>query len=341
MSSLRFFYEKYPALHVVAAGSLLEFTIAEISSFGVGRVRSLFMYPVSFDEFLVAAGETKLVEAKLQASPEKPLTEPVHQKLLLYFKRFLLLGGMPEVLVTYIEHNDLVKCGLIQDDLVTSLQSDFAKYRMRVPFMRIAEVFDSVIRQAGGKFMYSKAALESTNRQIKEAIELLTMAGLIIPVTHTAANGIPLGAEVNEKNRKMVLLDTGLFQRLLQLNMGQLLLADDFDSINKGAIAEQYTGLEILKAAPCYGQASLFYWHREARSSNAEVDYVVQKGEEIIPLEVKSGKKGAMNSLHLFLAEKKSPYGVRFSLENYAVYDKIKVYPLYAVADFIKDSLPT
>ncbi|QEC53383.1 uncharacterized protein DUF4143 [Anseongella ginsenosidimutans] len=160
------------------------------------------------------------------------------------------------------------------------------------------------------------------------------MGGLVISVTHTAANGIPLGAEINPKNKKLLLLDTGVFQRLLQLNIGELISETDFEAVNKRAIAEQYTGLELLKAASCYRQEALFYWQREARNSNAEVDYVVQRSGQVVPVEVKSGKKGAMKSMHIFLQEKKSSYGGRFSMENFAKYENILVVPLYAVGDW-------
>jgi len=333
ISSLRFFYEKYPALHVVAAGSLLEFALSEIPSFGVGRIRSVFIYPLSFDEYLNSMGEKQLLQVKLKATIKKPLAEPIHQKLLNHVKRFLMLGGMPEVVASYVQKGDLNQCGQVLDDLIISLKADFAKYKKQVPFLRISEVFDSVVRQSGGKFVYAKAATETNNKQIKEAVDLLIMAGLVIPVTHTSANGLPLGAEANSKQRKMLLLDTGIFQRLLGLQLSEILFEDNFDVMNKGAIAEQYVGLEILKSYSCYRQENLYFWHREEKSSNAEVDYVIQQNENIIPIEVKSGKKGSMQSLHLFLAEKKAPVGVRFSLENYASYENIRVLPLYSVSD--------
>lgn len=335
ISSLRFFYEKYPELHVIAAGSLLEFALSELSSFGVGRIRSVFMYPLSFDEFLQAFSEDLLLKAKQRASAISPLSEPLHHKLLNYLKRFLVLGGMPEVVSCYLEKRDLNGCRQVLDDLIISLQADFSKYKKRVPFLRISEVFESVVRQSGGRFMYSKAATEANHKQIKEAVDLLTMAGLVIPVTHTAANGLPLGAESNIKKRKMLLLDTGIFQRLLGLNINEILFEDDFDTINKGAIAEQYVGLEILKSFSCYRQENLYFWQREATNSNAEVDYVIQKDEGMLPIEVKSGKKGRMQSLFIFLKEKNLPKGVRFSIENYSSYDKVDVYPLYAVSDLI------
>ncbi len=334
ISSLRFFYEKYPELHVIAAGSLLEFALAEIPSFGVGRIRSMFVHPLSFDEYLIAIGEKLLLEAKQKANTEKPLLEPVHQKLIAHLKRFLVLGGMPEVVSVYVQHKDMAHCGQALDDLIISLKLDFAKYKKQVPSLRINEVFDSVVKQSVGQFVYAKAAVGTNHNQIKEAVELLIMAGLVIPITHTSANGIPLGAESNSKKRKMQLLDTGIFQRLLGLNVADILLENDLDVINKGAIAEQYVGLEILKSSSCYRQETLYYWHREAKSSNAELDYVIQKGANIIPIEVKSGTKGSMQSLHLFMKEKKSIYGIRFSLENFSEYEKIKVIPLYAVSDF-------
>jgi predicted AAA+ superfamily ATPase len=335
ISSLRFFYEKYPDLHVIAAGSLLEFALTNIPSFGVGRIRSMFVYPLSFNEFLRANGEELLMEAKKKDSPANPLALPIHQKLLGLLRRFLILGGMPEVVATYVQARDLNRCTQVLDDLIISLKADFSKYRKHVPFLRISEVFDSAVQQAGGKFVYAKAHSEANHKQIKEAVDLLIMAGWIIPVTHTSANGLPLGAEANEKKRKLHLLDTGIFQRILGLSMADILLQDNFDAINKGAIAEQYAGLEILKAGSPYRTGSLYFWHREAKSSNAEVDYVIQHGQQIIPLEIKSGKQGAMQSLHLFLQEKRAPYGIRFSLENFAAYDNIRVYPLYAVGDWV------
>lgn len=336
ISSLRFFYEKIPGLHVVAAGSLLEFAFAEIPSFGVGRIRSIYMYPLSFDEFLLGTGHSKLLEMKRKANAQNPLALPIHEKLLDLLKKFMVIGGMPEVVEKYVAQNDLRACQRILDDLISSFRTDFAKYKDKVPSSRIREVFESVVRQAGGKFVFNKASQNLNTSQIKEALELLIMAGLVIPVTHTSANSIPLGAEVNTKKRKMLLLDTGIFQRLMQLDISELLFTDEFSLVNKGGIAEQFIGLEILKNASCYNQTELFYWHREALNSNAEVDYLIQKNNDIVPFEIKSGLKGSMNSMFLFLKEKNASYGCRISLENFAEYENIKVYPLYAYANIIE-----
>lgn len=335
ISSLRFFYEKMPGLHVIAAGSLLEFALSEIPSFGVGRIRSMFMYPLSFDEFLGGIGQEKLREMKSRADSQNPILLPLHDKLLNYLKKFLVIGGMPEVVKKYVEKNDLKECQKVLDDLIISFRADFAKYKNKVPSLRIKEVFESVVLQSGGKYTYSKASQNLNILQIKEALELLIMAGLVIPVTHTSANGIPLGAGANPKKRKMLINDTGLFQRLMQLDISELLFSDNFGLINKGGIAEQFIGLEILKNGSCYQQSELFYWHREALNSNAEVDFLIQKQTEIIPIEVKSGTKGSMNSMFLFLKEKNVKQGYRLSMENFSEYENIKVYPLYALANIL------
>ena len=333
ISSLRFFHEQYPELHVVAAGSLLEFALSEIPSFGVGRIRSMFIYPFSFDEFLSAMGEEELLRVKNEASLISPLSNLLHEKLNRLLKEFLVLGGMPEVVMNYAVKKDINECQNVLNDLIISYKTDFAKYKKRVPPLRITEVFNSVAKQSGSKFVYSRTESKSDIQQIKTAAELLMMAGLVIPVTHSSSNGIPLGAEANRKKRKLLIFDTGILQRLLGLDIRNLLFQNDFDAINKGAIAEVFAGLEILKAMSCYEKNDLYFWQREAVSSSAEVDYVLQIKDKVIPVEVKSAKKGSMKSLYIFLEEKKSEYGVRLSMENFSSYKNVYVFPLYAAGN--------
>ena len=333
ISSLRFFYEQYPELHVIAAGSLLEFAFSELPSFGVGRVSSLFLYPFSFGEFLHAADADLLRNAIADASPQKPLSDLIHNKALNLYKRFLMIGGMPKVVSSYFDGSGLLKCQRVLDDLIYAYEDDFAKYKKRVSTSIIRMVFKSVVEQNGRKFVYTNSSPELNRLQVKDALELLTMAGLIIPVTHTAANGIPLGAEINPKMRKFIVFDSGIFQRLLGLNFSEVILSDDFQSINKGAIAELNVGLELIKSASCYQRQTLYYWHREAKSSNAEVDYLIQRELNILPIEVKAGTKGSMQSLYLFMDAKKTEKGIRVSQENFSTYDNIEVYPFYAVAN--------
>jgi predicted AAA+ superfamily ATPase len=339
ISSLRYFYEKMPNLHLIAAGSLLEFALSEIPSFGVGRVRSIFMYPLSFEEFLLANKENSLVEAMSKATTQVSFPEIFHKKLKDYLRRFLIIGGMPEAVKAYVSNGDMLEVQRVLDDLLLSIQADFAKYKIRVSPTRIREVFDAVVLQVGNKFSYSYPHATLNNVQIKEALILLEMAGLVYFVTHSASNGIPLGAEINSKKRKILLFDTGIFQRIQGLNIAQLLIQDDFESINKGNIAELHVGLELIKNSSCYEKTQLYFWQREAKNSQAEVDYVIQKQDKIVPIEVKAGTKGSMQSLYLFLEEKKIDFGIRLSLENFSEMEKIKIIPLYAVGNVVNAEL--
>lgn len=336
ISSLRFFYEKMPGLHIIAAGSLLEFVMQSIPSFGVGRIRSVFMQPMSFNEFLVALNEDRLIGQIQDHSLEHPLPDAIHNKLVKYLRKYMVLGGMPEVIRSYVKGENILECQRILDDLLFSYFDDFAKYKERVPAARISEIFRSVVSQLGGKFVLSHASPMSNHYQIKEALEILIMAGLVIPVTHSSANGIPIGAEAKPNRRKMLVFDTGIANRLAGQSINEILVADSVDFVNKGRIAELFVGLELLKMHSPYEKSDLFFWQREALNSNAEIDYVIQKSGRIIPIEVKSGTKGSMQSMRIFLKEKNVQKGVRISLENYCQYEDIVVIPLYAVGEIMK-----
>ena len=333
ISKLRYFYEKYPELHVVAAGSLLEFALEELPSFGVGRIRSLFMFPFSFEEFLLAMGEKILAKACRDATPQQPLSEPVHNKLVQRLKTFLVVGGMPEAVAEYVRTKDLYHAQKVLSDILISLRGDFAKYKKRVPATRIDEVFLSVVHQSAGKFVYEHAAVQAKNAQVKQALDLLTMAGLVYPITHTAANGIPLGGEINLKFQRFTLFDTGLFLQTSDLDISQILISDDFKVVNQGALAEIFVGLELKKASSCYNPIALYYWQRNKDQGNAQIDFLIQRGGEILPIEVKSGTQGAMQSIRVFMTEKNIKKGIRTSLENFSQYENIEVYPMYAISN--------
>ena len=330
LSALRYFYEEMPCLHVIAAGSLLEFALREIPSFGVGRIRSFYMFPMSFDEFLRAMKLDVLADHVKKASVEVPFSEEMHKKCLEQYSRFLLIGGMPEVVATYAEGGSLLECRKILNDLTGTFYDDFAKYKEKVAVSRLREVFDAVIHQTGRKFVLTNVQ-GLNNLQIKNCLELLELAGLIYPVTHTGANGLPLGAESNPKFRKFMLFDTGIYQRYLNLDAAAVLNFQTIEQVNKGALAEMAVALELKKAAPSDAPVELYYWRREKQGSSAEVDFVVQCGHEIVPVEVKSGTKGSMQSMFLFLKEKNSKFGIRASLENFGKYNDVLVVPLYAV----------
>jgi predicted AAA+ superfamily ATPase len=335
IASLRFFYEEYPELHVVAAGSLLEFALQEIPSFGVGRIRSLYMYPFSFNEFLRAQGLDRLIAEKRNATIAHSMFEALHKKLIDYLRTFLLVGGMPESVKTWIEKSDYLACRYVQNDILETYIDDFAKYKKRISPMILQQTLRSVALQSGCKFVYSQVSPDMESIKIKEALELLSMAGIIMPVTHTSANGVPLGAEVNTKFRKYLFMDTGLLQRLLNLDMDNVLLSTDVNLVNKGTLTEVFVGLELLKYGSCYERQELYYWLRLEKGAQAEVDYVLSISDTIIPIEVKAGTKGSMQSLYSFIALKKSRFGIRTSLENFGKIGNIEIYPLYAIENLL------
>lgn len=337
IASLRFFYEEFQELHVVAAGSLLEFALQEIPSFGVGRIRSLFLYPFSFDEFLYAQGLDRLVKEKNNASVEKPLSLPLHNKLTDLLRTFLLVGGMPESVSTWIDKNDYLQCRLVQNDILQTYIDDFAKYKKRISPLILQQTLQSVALQSGSKFVYSQVTGDVESAKIKEALDLLIMAGLIVPVTHTAANGLPLGAGINPKFRKFLFLDTGLVERLIDLDMKTVLLSSENELVNKGSISEVFVGLELLKNGSPYERRELYYWLRLKKGAQAEVDYVFSHRGYIVPVEVKAGTRGAMQSLYQFIELKKSKLGVRTSLGNFGKTGIVNVCPLYAIANVNKD----
>lgn len=337
IQSLRFFYESKQGLHVIAAGSLLEFALADLPSWGVGRIRSVFMHPMSFDEFLMANNQDALIKLKKEATSGNPLAQPFHHKLNDYLKKFLLIGGMPEAVETYINNStNITAVQNVLSDITISYYDDFAKYKGRSPLLRLREVMGAVVKQAGGKFVYSRAGALSNPAQAKEALDLLEMAGLVHKVYHSSGQGVPLGAGANYKKFKALLHDTGIFQQNAGLKLSDYLIASNVDMLNKGNIAEIFTGLEMIKYADVYEKKQLFYWHREKRGSNAEVDYLIEEPGNVIPVEVKSGTSGKMQSMNLFIEETKSPKGIRISLENFSAYGKIQVIPLYAISNLYK-----
>ena len=209
--ALRFFKEDMPDLHVIAAGSLLEFALETLPTFGVGRIHSMFVYPMTFDEFLTACGEQLLLEARNNATAKTPLALPLYERLVGLFRSYMLVGGMPEVVAKWVETRDYLACQEVQDDIVLTYQDDFPKYRKRVDPTLLRLTLQSVALQIGNKFVYSQVGGGYSTNEVKKALDMLTLAGIITPVIHTNANGLPLGSEVDPTYRKMLLLDSGCY----------------------------------------------------------------------------------------------------------------------------------
>ncbi len=334
LASLRYFHEQMPELHVITAGSLLEFALQDIPSLGVGRLTSRFMYPLTFTEFLSAIGEDRLINIIDNATFEKPLDLPFHEKLVEYLRTYMLVGGMPEAVNTYAATHDLLKVMNVLDDLVLTFQDDFAKYRKRVPVQRLNETFQSVAVQTGGKFVCATVDKETKSTAIITALDLLINAGLVHQVIKTPATGIPLGAMSDKRVFKGILFDAGIHQRLLGLNMSEHMTANATALANNGSMAELIVGLHLVAYQSSHRRPELFYWQRDERGSNAEVDYIIQRGNNIIPVEVKSGIRGTMQSMRIFLKQRGIPRGLRVSLENFSKLEDADILPLYAMHRF-------
>ena len=351
--ALRYFKEDMPNLHVIAAGSLLEFVLDEIPTFGVGRIHSMYMFPMTFDEFLLANGEQLLLDARGQANIDAPLPTPLHEKLIGLMRTFMLVGGMPESVVKWVQTHDFLQCQEVQDDIITGYEADFPKYKKKVDPQLLIATMKSAATQAAKKFVYSRVPGEYKTAEVKKALDLLIKAGVLVPVTHSSGNGLPLGDEADESIRKILLLDTGLMLRLLNMTMGdtsaitaQILTATAADLVNKGPMAEMLAGLELLHYLTPNLHHDLYYWVRQAKNSTAEIDYLLSRDMKVLPFEVKAGVQGGMKSLWDFMREKKLDQAVRCSLENFGKFDYIdaeaegavrhvEVYPLYALSQFV------
>ena len=351
--ALRYFKEDMPNLHVIAAGSLLEFVLDEIPTFGVGRIHSMYMFPMTFDEFLLANGEQLLLDARGQANIDAPLPAPLHEKLIGLMRTFMLVGGMPESVVKWVQTHDFLQCQEVQDDIITGYEADFPKYKKKVDPQLLIATMKSAATQATRKFVYSRVPGEYKTAEVKKALDLLIKAGVLVPVTHSSGNGLPLGDESNESIRKILLLDTGLMLRLLNMTMGdtsaitaQILTATAADLVNKGPMAEMLAGLELLHYLTPNLHHDLYYWVRQAKNATAEIDYLLSRDMKVLPFEVKAGVQGGMKSLWDFMREKKLEQAVRCSLENFGKFDYIdaeaegavrhvEVYPLYALSQFV------
>ena len=341
ISALRYFYEDYPELHVIASGSLLEFAFANLSDFGVGRIRNLFIYPLSFEEFAWATGNALLYAGMLDAGFARPLSPMLHERLLDLLRDYLIVGGMPGVVRKFVETRSYLASQQEQDDILVSLKSDFDKYHRRVPPEQIRDTLWSVERQLGSKFVYSNTQLGLKTQQTKQCLSLLEMARLVHQVSMSYGNGLPLGGEINPKMSKYLPLDTGLYLRDSGLELSEWLQDTSAQFVNHGKLGELLVGLELLKASAPTIPAELYYWQREARGANAEIDYLTQCGNAVLPIEVKSGTRGSMQSLWIFLEEKKLPFGVRTSQENFGRRERVFVLPLYAIGKlrhFLKPS---
>ena len=317
LAALRYFHEEIPELHVAAAGSLMEFALAESRfSMPVGRVEYLHLGPMGFDDFLVAMGHPELAShlrgISLSDMGGDPIPDSVHRKYLDLLNQFWVVGGLPEAVSEYVQSGEFAVVSRIQQSIVATYRDDFNKYSQGRLRTRVQAVFDRLPGMVGRKFKYVEVSRDHRAAELADALAHLCMARVASKVHHTSANGVPLAAEINERRFKCLYMDVGLMCAALHLNVLDLGRQDQ-TLVNNGAVAEQFIGQHLLHGGPRYETPMLYYWAREARSAAAEVDYLLTPGSGIVPVEIKAGTTGSLRSLHQFLKEKRRDFALRFN----------------------------
>lgn len=317
IACLRYFHEEMPDLHVIAAGSLLDFSLREFKhSVPVGRIEYLHMNPMTFQEFLRAIGEETLASHLDGFHIGDDLGPAVSLKLRDLLRVYFFVGGMPAAVAAYAQRHDLLEVQRILSSITTTLQDDFAKYGTRVQQRNMRQVLRYVPKNIGRKVRYVNISRETRSEELRTALDLLELSRIVTLVRHTSANGIPLGAEASESHFKPLLVDIGICNNLCGLNLPD---AEDLLTVQEGGLAEQFVGQELRSSGPAFEERPLFYWHREEKNANAEVDYLWAHEGHIIPIEVRAGASGSLKSLQVFLAEKKRDLAVRLNMDQPSV----------------------
>jgi uncharacterized protein len=328
LQSLRYFKEQLPELHLIAAGSLLEFAMRdEDFSYPVGRVQFAKLFPLSFEEFLVGLGESPLQAALASFDIATPPPPAIHAHLLEKVKNYFIVGGMPASVVTFLKTHSYLDVKYAQKALWDAYEADFGKYATKTQHRYLKKIFEEGPKLIGDHVKYSRIDPELPNpaRSMKIAFELLKLAGVLHPINATTAEGLPLLVTEKQQVFKVVFLDIGLVEQVMNID------PQDADLMT-GALAEQFVGQELLATSDPFLEERLFFWAREKTSSSAEVDYVIAYKGHIFPVEVKAGKTGKLRSLRVFMEEKRSPFGIKISQDTMKWEKNILSIPLYLVA---------
>jgi predicted AAA+ superfamily ATPase len=334
--SLRYFYEEMPKQHIIGAGSLLEFALySENFRMPVGRVQFKYLNPLSFLEFLEALDEKILRDYISDYNNLPTIPDAIHEKVNNYLRKYFMIGGMPAVIKDYIEKGDILNCRKIQKNLIESFIADFSKYAKSSKHKYLQKIFNTIPNMIGSKYIYSKVDKDIKSRDLKFALELLEQASVLKKVRKTSGAGLPLDAASNNDFFKIIFLDIGLMQSIRGIFLENI-ETNDMTSIYKGAVTEQFVGQELVAYNDFDSKSNLYYWVREAKGSNAEVDYLIEKDSEIIPVEVKSGKKGMMRSLLFFIDKYNSNTALKISQSKFSITEPIINIPLYALESFLK-----
>ena len=340
IAKLRYFYELMPELHIISAGSLLDFTLADHDySMPVGRIEYMFMGPMLYDEFLLANNEDALLDYITNYSPGLPFPISIHEKCLKYLKHYFFTGGMPAAVKAYI-NSDFQAVSFEHKIIIQTFINDFSKYKKRCNTDRLRSVFSKIPHLIGEKIKYVNISPHHKAKDLAEALSLLSMAKVIHFVYHCDCNGIPLEGELNEKVFKTIFLDIGLLLSMLKLTISDLEMAEDVITVNAGALAEQFIGQHLLALHKDYEEPNLYYWHRMKKGTSSEIDYVITDKGNIIPIEVKAGKTGTLKSLQVFVSKKNIPTALRFNTDLPSSIKTTTAIPLIDKKDYNLISLP-
>ncbi len=313
IAALRYLYEERPDVAVIAAGSLLEVTLRRSQiSMPVGRVEFLYLGPMTFQETCEAYGQTVLRQKLQTMTQTKSLAVSMHEALLHLQRTYLVVGGMPEAVNVYSQTKSLAEVQDIHRSILDTYKHDFAKYGSGVDLPRLHKVMGHLPASVGEKVKYSAIDPQERSVDLRKAMDLLTLSQVMTRVHRSKASGFPLKASTDFKVFKNYFLDCGLLAT--QLGVGPIskekLLQRRF--INEGALAEQFAAQHLLYFYGPRHEPELFYWLREGRSGNAEVDFLVQIEDNVVPVEVKAGRSGSLKSLQQFVATKKPGIALRF-----------------------------
>lgn len=323
--ALRYFHDEMPELHVVAAGSLLDFALGEISV-PVGRIQYLHLYPMTFREYLLGVGNE--VAAERAALDPSEADEETQHRLLAELKSYFFVGGMPECVNAFRDTGSMLEAFKVQSEILGSFRDDFAKYTPRVDGTCLDAVFLNAARQIGEQIKYTKLDEDHTGPTNSRAFEVLRKARVIHKIAACDPSGLPLAASAKGRRFKAAMIDIGLLQRLCQVPVDLELRQDDLLAMYRGKLAEQFVAQELIASHA----SELFYWAREARGSSAEVDYLVVRDGRIVPVEVKSGPSGSLRSLRLMLdTYRNCPEGLVLYSGPYAALpeQRLRFLPLY------------
>jgi hypothetical protein len=315
-AGLRYFHERMPELHVVAAGSLLDFALAAPGfSVPVGRIEYLNLGPMSFSEFLLALDRASLHQFLCQYSVGREVPQAMHGELLRLLRQFLVVGGMPASVAAFLGPGTHRDSEAERQAILSTFREDFARYGKRVDHRRLDKVFAKIPRMAGSKFSYSQVDREERSRELSRSLDLLCLARVAYRVRHTSGNGVPLGAEADDRSFKVLFMDVGLLCRSCGLTVLDMERAEDLMMVNAGTVCEQFAGQHLLHAGDFFAEPELYCWMREKSQSSAEVDYLISVGGVVVPVEIKAGKTGTLKSLHVFLREKERDFGLRLNID--------------------------